>query len=129
MAKDIKQYYRDEGKRNPWKKLSQLSKTFSIKSLGQLKKPCLKAKGGQTRCLVKFCTGLMQKYNCGEKGKLLARAGEALMDAYDIMHLEPRRMSFKERQRLLVAIVNHVVCYQAAGPIWFTSTMEQSIWR
>ena len=115
MAKDIKQYYKDEGRRNPWKKLSQLSKTFSFKDLGQLSKPCLKAKGGQTRCLVKFCTGLMQKYDCGPNGKLLARAGVALMEAYDIMHLEPRRMSFKARQGLLVAMINHVVCYQAAG--------------
>ena len=91
IAKDIKQYYKDEHKAKPWKKLSQLSKTFFWKHLGEIKKPCLKAKGGQTRCLVKFCTGLMQKYGheCGTSGQYLAKAGEALLDGYDVMDISP----------------------------------------
>lgn len=115
MAKDIKQYYAAERQLDPWKKLSTLSKTFSWRHLGKVSKPCLKAKGGQTRCLVKFCTGLMQKHDCGESGRLLAKAGENLMDMYHVMEIEPRVMSLQARQRLLSAMVNHVVLYRAAG--------------
>ncbi len=117
IAKDIKQYYKDEHKANPWKKLSQLSRTFYWKHLGPIKYPCLKAKGGQTRCLVKFCTGLMQKYghDCGTSGQYLAKAGQALLNAYDVMDIEPRRMCILATQRLMSAMVNHVVFYRAAG--------------
>ena len=37
------------------------------------------------------------------------------MDMYDIMDEEPRLMPFKSRQRLVDAVVNHVVLYKAAG--------------
>jgi len=115
MAKHIKQYYKDEHKLDPWKALSALPKTFSHRQLGKVAQPCLKAKGGQTRGLVKFCTQLMQKAACGESGKLLARSGEALLDAYKIMDAEPRCMSLKARQGLVADMVNHVSFYKAAG--------------
>lgn len=115
MNKAIKAYYKYEREKFPWKRLSQLSKTFSHKCLFQSKRPCLKAKGGQTRCLVKFCTELMQKHGLGTQGRLLARAGEALMDVYQVMAREPRKVSLEGRQQLVAAMVNHVVCYKAAG--------------
>ena len=80
-----------------------------------MKRPCLKAKGGQTRCLVRFCKELMEKYPLGEKGKLLAKAGEHLLHAYEVMDLQPRRMPAKARAELVAAMVNHVVLYKAAG--------------
>ena len=115
MGRHIKRYYKDEHAKNPWKKISTLSKTFNHKCLGKLKQPCLKAKGGQTRCLVKFCTGLMQKFPCGRNGELLAKAGEHLLEAYEVMDMQPRRMSLKARSQLVTAMVNHVVLYRAAG--------------
>jgi uncharacterized membrane protein YeaQ/YmgE (transglycosylase-associated protein family) len=115
MNKDIKAYYKSERQRHPWKKLSPLAKTFSHKCLGQVRKPCLKAKGGQTRCLVQFCTNLMQRHDCGNQGRLLAQAGEALMEAYQVMEREPRKVSLEGRRQLVAAMVSHVVLYKAAG--------------
>jgi hypothetical protein len=115
MRSDIKEYYKSWQKRFPHKQLSKLSKAFSYLHLGKVKKPCLKAKGGQTRCLVRFCTELMQKHDCGANGKLLAQAGKALLDMYDIMEGEPRRMSLISRRLLVDSVVNHVVFYKAAG--------------
>ena len=114
MAKDIKAYYSDEQKRNPFQKLSMLSKTFNSNHLGKLSKPVLKAKGGQTRCLVKFCTRLMHKFDCGDEGTLLAKAGDCLLDAYEVMKSEPRRMSLQGREKLLTSMKNHVELYRAA---------------
>ena len=61
---DIKEYYSAWQKRFPYKKLTKLPKAFTHLHLGNLSKnkPCLKAKGGETRCLVRFCTELMQKH-------------------------------------------------------------------
>jgi hypothetical protein len=115
MSKDITKYYKDERAKNPWKQLSTLSKQFSMLDLGDLNRPCLRAKGGETRGLVKFCTGLMKKFDCGPRGKLLAKAGEALLENYEVMETESRRMSFESRQRLVTSMVNHVVLYKAAG--------------
>ena len=116
MGRHINDYYKEETKLNPWKKLSRLSKTFSHRSLGNLKKPCLKAKGGQTRGLVKFCTNLMQHDSIAcKKGKLLFQAGKALLKVYMIMDMEPRRMSLTSRRDLLEAMVKHVELYKAAG--------------
>jgi len=115
MNKDIKKFYRDEKKLNPWKKMSTLSKTFSHVHLGKLNRPCLKAKGGQTRVLVKFCTELMNKYDLGKQGRLLAKAGASLMDLYATMAEEPRRVSLAGRHKMVESVVNHVVFYRAAG--------------
>jgi hypothetical protein len=115
LGKAIKKYYKREHKATPWKKLSTLSKCFTWRDLGGIKKPCLKAKGGETRGLVKFCTELMQKHKCKQKGQLLARSGEALMDFYAVMEEESRCMSFKAKRRLVSAAVNHVSFYKAAG--------------
>jgi hypothetical protein len=115
IRQDMKTYYANWQKRFPHKQLTRLSKAFSYRHLGNLKMPCLKAKGGQTRCLVRFCTELMQKHNCGDDGKLLAQSGQALVDMYDIMEHEPRRMSLNSRRLLVQAAVNHVTLYKAAG--------------
>jgi hypothetical protein len=115
MGKDIKTYYTAEHKLNPWKKLSVLPKTFSYRQLGKVAQPCLKAKGGQTRGLVKFATQLMQKHDTTEKGKLLAMAGNALLELYETMESEPRVVSFSARKQMVSAMVNHDVFYRAAG--------------
>jgi hypothetical protein len=57
----------------------------------------------------------MQKHSCKHKGELLARAGEALMEMYDVMEQESRCMSLAARQHLVSSAVNHVVFYKAAG--------------
>ena len=79
------------------------------------KRHCLKAKGGETRCLVKFATQWMENHDCGVKGQLLARAGRCLMEHYAIMETESRRMSLIARRELLATAVNHVTFYKAAG--------------
>ena len=56
----------------------------------------------------------MQKHECGQKGKLLARAGEALMEMYAVMEQESERMSLAARQHLVSSAVNHVQFYKAA---------------
>ena len=86
-----------------------------MKSLGSLKQPCLKAKGGETRCLVKFATELLERNDCGHKGKLLALAGRELMRHYEIMDMESRRMTLKGRQELVTTAVNHCSLYKAVG--------------
>ena len=111
----IKALYADEHKANPWKKMTKLPKTFSWRQLGSFNKSCLKAKGGQTRCLVKFCAQLMHRHNCGTKGAALAKAGDALLQLYKTMENEPRRISTKAAQTMIASIVNHVAFYQDAG--------------
>jgi len=121
MGVKIKDYYDREHKKQPDKPLSRLDKSFTWKNLGSLSEPSLKAKGGATRGLVKFCVELMQENQGGLKGKKLmrmsnlARAGEALMKMYAEMEREPRCMSFAARHRLVASAVNHVVFYKAAG--------------
>ena len=115
LAKDIKQYYKDERAKNRWNRLSTLSKTFSWRDLGKFSKPCLRAKDGQTRGLVKFCTELVKKVDCGKQGKLLALSGQSLLDCYEVMDEEPRRMTLLGREKLISSMVNHVVLYKAAG--------------
>jgi len=115
LRQDIKTYYKTEHKKTAWKRISTLSKTFTWRDLGGRTKPSLRAKGGETRCLVKFCTELMQKRNCKQKGALLARAGEALMDFYAVMEEESRCMSFKAKHLLVSSAVNHVTFYKADG--------------
>ena len=125
MGADIKAYYKAEQKQNPDKQLSRLASTFTYKSLGvNLDAPCLKAKGGETRGLVKFCVKLMHdavRKQVGLKAKKLrrmsnlAQAGEKLMDMYAVMEREPRCMSLEARQKLLASAVNHVLLYKLAG--------------
>ena len=115
MSAAISQYYKRERTANRWKPLSMLRKKFNLNVLGPSKRPCLKAKGGETRCLVKFATQLMENHDCGVKGQLLARAGRCLMEHYAIMETESRRMSLIARRELLATAVNHVTFYKAAG--------------
>jgi hypothetical protein len=118
MRGDISAYYRREHKANPKKKLTKMKAKFTMQSLVSKKtknKPFLKAKGGETRCLVKFATELMQKDNVGPKGRLLAEAGRHLMENYRIMEDNPRRMGMFARRALLASAVNHVALYKQAG--------------
>ena len=82
---------------------------------GKLKTPCLKAKGGETKWLVKFATELLTDNDCGEKGRLLAAAGRALLKHYDILDRESRRMSSDSKRLLLEAARDHVLLYKKAG--------------
>ena len=74
-----------------------------------------KGKGWPDPVLGKVCTGLMQNYDLGPSGKLLAKAGKALLDVYEVMDVEPRRMSISAQARLIASMVSHVVLYQVAG--------------
>ena len=57
----------------------------------------------------------MEKHDCGVKAKVLAKAGEALFDVYEVMEQEPRRMTLQARNRLIASMVNHVTLYRSAG--------------
>ena len=117
MRGGISAYYSREHRRRPTRKLSKMKSKFTLKMLGpkNLRDPCLKAKGGETRCLVKFCTELMDRPECGERGRILGEAGRQLMQHYDIMEEQPRRMSLTARKRLLETAVNHVTLYKSLG--------------
>ena len=116
IAKYLKAYYNAEHQANPWKQLFKPPKTFNEKMLGSVRKPCLKAKRGQTRCLVKFCAQLMHKHKSSPNGKfaLLAKVGDSLLKFYQVMEDEPRQISYKAGQRLIEHMV-YVVLFAAAG--------------
>ena len=115
MSAALTEFYKAQQAANKWKKVSTLRKKFGMATLGPLRRPCLKAKGGETRCLVRFATNLMEDYDCGARGQLLALAGKHLLATYAIMEHESRRMSLTARQELLASAVNHVTLYKAAG--------------
>ena len=56
----------------------------------------------------------MHKFDCGHEGKLLAKAGDHLLEAYEVMSSEPPRMSLQGREKLVSSMVNHVELYRAA---------------
>jgi hypothetical protein len=118
MRADIHDYYRREHKANPAKKLSRMKSKFTLKLLVSKKtkhRPCLKAKGGETRCLVKFATELMERDKCGDKGRVLAEAGRQLLTYYKVMDENPRKMTVRARQQLLESAINHVTLYKSVG--------------
>jgi hypothetical protein len=90
---------------------------FCLKKLGDLDKPCLKAKGAQSRAMVWYCRDLMQKHSavCGDEGELLAVAGSSLVAFYDMLRKEQRRLRLADRKKLMGHCINHLQAYRQAG--------------
>ena len=93
-------------------------KCFTLKKLGdKLDSPDLKAKGSQSRCMVRFCTELLAEHalKTGLEGKLLQRSGLSLMEYYHIMRNEHRKVLQDMQIRLMSACLNHIQLYKKAG--------------
>ena len=67
--------------------------------------------------MVRCCAALMEehKHLMGAKGVLLATAGGALTDWYDMISSEQRRMPVASQIELLARMKTHVACYRDAG--------------
>jgi hypothetical protein len=110
-----KQFYREHNRTNS-KKITRM-KSWTLGKLGHLDKPCLKAKGAETKALVKFTNGLLREHveKLGPKGNLLLAAGSSLVEYYDLIYTEHRHMSLSSRQRLMNAAINFLVAYRSYG--------------
>ena len=64
---------------------------------------------------MKFATQLMIDNDCGENGRLLAAAGQALLKHYDILDRDSRRMPSGSKRFLLETARDHVLLYKRAG--------------
>ena len=115
VRKRLKDYYNQERHANPWKQQSKLRKPLSIKMLGNPKAPCLQAKGGETRNLVKFATKLMEDFKRDNESNMLHQAGVNLVRFYETMAAEHRRLPLKSRKVLMDSAVRFCAYWKAAG--------------
>ena len=117
IRKCLRGHYKARGRAHPFQRRVSRVQAFSLKKLGKLDKPCLKAKGAQSRALVLFCRDLLLKHRnkCGIEGEFLADAGTSLVKYYDVLRREPRCMRVSVKLELLDHCINHLVAYKRAG--------------
>ena len=115
MRKDFKKHYREYHVRGH-KKLSRIQ-AFTLQKLGDPKKPCLKAKGAQSRAAVWFARDMLAKHaeRCGQKGAYLLEACEQLIKWYDLVKAEPRNMRVAKKIQLFGHAMSHLQAYKAGG--------------
>ena len=117
IKQELKPYYRE---RDQLDRLGQNKSTrvkkLTLKRLGSLKKPCLKAKGAETKHIVPYCIQLLRKCGDGasDRVNLLLQAGLHLQRWYDICDANERRMSIETRVELFNAALGHVLLYKHA---------------
>ena len=103
--------------RNPNQKNISRVQNFSLKKLGALDRPCLKAKGAPSKAFIWFCRDMLRKYRhkCGEQGQLLAESCDQLIMYYDLLRSEHRRMRKGSQRKLLDHCIISIQAYKAAG--------------
>ena len=91
-------------------------KSPTLKTLvGKLKAPCLKAKGAESRGVVRYAMELAKRLPKNRKCALLVKAGQSLLDWYDIIGESSRVVASSRRAELFKHCVNHIVLYKEAG--------------
>ena len=118
MRQDMRLYYRKLRQERFGKQGVTKIRKFSMKSFGaDLDRPCLKAKGAESRDLVDFAVDLLHRFEhvLGETGRLLVEAGESLQDFYSIIDSEQRKLDVASQQELLDSVINHLADYKACG--------------
>ena len=92
-------------------------KTLTLKKFGNLRTPCLKAKGAETKDLVAFSVELLLRL--GDRATVrshrLLQAGRHLLQWYALCKEHARFMPINAKVELFNAAVNHVVLYKKAG--------------
>ena len=85
--------------------------------MGDLDRPCLKAKGMESRHFLGYIVYLLDKHadEFGFTFKLLRGAGHALQDYYAILSEEHRRLPQATHIDLMKHCVNHNVLFKSAG--------------
>ena len=84
--------------------------------LGDVNRPCLHAKGGESQDLVAFATRLCYTHAHRNDGfKLLATSGSALMEAKSIFKNAPKKLGPDLEAALMKSCVSHLVSYRAVG--------------
>ncbi len=89
---------------------------FTFKHLGRRKNPCLKAKGNESRGLVRFAVETLSRNIsvCGDDGQKLLRSGKALLRIYETIRGEHRRVPLDTRLELLAAAKIHAAFHTLA---------------
>ena len=117
MRRALRKHYRAFAKSKPNALRVSRLQAFTLHKLGSLQRPCLKAKGAQSRAAVWFCRDMLRKHAavCGQEGELLQEACNSLCAYYDLLKKEPRKMTLRAKLHLFGQCVSHVQAYKAAG--------------
>ena len=118
MKQELKPYYRQKDIEQFADGKCTRIKNLNLKRFGKtLRTPFLKAKGAETRGVIEFTVGLLDRLgaHAPHKCRMLAQAGRHLLRWYEICKAEKRTMSIGCRIELFSEAINHVVLYKASG--------------
>ena len=115
LKRDARTYYKNFDAHSLTK--ATRMKNWGLSKLGKLDTPCLKAKGAQTKHLVKFVVSMLEQHihKLPARTRLLLTAARALDEYYDMLRSEHRYMSLEARARLMDLNITMVEAWRHYG--------------
>ena len=122
LRRGLTAYYKTCDKRLGVTKCSRIQQ-LTLKKLGKLDKPCLKAKGMQTRNAIGYAVQFMEVASTSAAATVtqtliasqLFQAGRHLLRWFELCEQEKRSFALTDQLALHDACINHLALYEAAG--------------